>query len=306
MNSPNCVIPPRCEPEPRHPVESVRPVGALLDRGADRLGPASAAGCRAAQAPLQGGILHGVPATPRRPRCRRFRRWEFRRWEFPRRFRQPPGDLTTLSSPVVPAMPSLPSGVRFAAMPARRRSHKARVREQPGGDAPAAVRGARAELPVRRVSAGDSSDRPPRDVQVTLLSASRPGNPVRLRAGPRRRSVCTSRPTAPAPMRPTARRLRPSRRVHADTRGSFSREPPPCRGGRSSASRIHRGCDALADLYAEAADELTQQIVLTGVGGLTGWRRGAVATERELQSGGSSFRRPRSEMDFELEWADHA
>ncbi|MEU3036536.1 DUF6531 domain-containing protein [Streptomyces griseoaurantiacus] len=38
-----------------------------------------------------------------------------------------------------------------------------------------------------------------------------------------------------------------------------------------------QGCDALADLYAEAADELTQQIVLTGVGGLTGWRRAAVA-----------------------------
>nr|WP_272918919.1 RHS repeat-associated core domain-containing protein [Streptomyces sp. YIM 132580] len=65
-------------------------------------------------------------------------------------------------------------------------------------------------------------------------------------------------------------------------------------------------CDALADLYAETADELAQQLVLTGVGGLTGWRRTAVATERELQSGGSSFRRPRSEMDFELEWADHA
>ncbi|WP_234018318.1 MULTISPECIES: DUF6531 domain-containing protein [unclassified Streptomyces] len=67
-----------------------------------------------------------------------------------------------------------------------------------------------------------------------------------------------------------------------------------------------QGCDALADLYAETADELAQQLVLTGVGGLTGWRRTAVATERELQSGGSSFRRPRSEMDFELEWADHA
>ncbi|MFI9182074.1 DUF6531 domain-containing protein [Streptomyces goshikiensis] len=67
-----------------------------------------------------------------------------------------------------------------------------------------------------------------------------------------------------------------------------------------------QGCDALADLYAETADELAQQLVLTGVGGLTGWRRTAMATERELQSGGSSFRRPRSEMDFELEWADHA
>ncbi|MCQ4198827.1 hypothetical protein M4J06_005414 [Streptomyces coelicoflavus] len=28
-----------------------------------------------------------------------------------------------------------------------------------------------------------------------------------------------------------------------------------------------QGCDALADLYAEAAEELTQQIVLVGVGG---------------------------------------
>ncbi|MEU6057824.1 DUF6531 domain-containing protein [Streptomyces sp. NPDC047097] len=35
-------------------------------------------------------------------------------------------------------------------------------------------------------------------------------------------------------------------------------------------------CDALADLYAEAADELTQQIAVVGVGGLTGWRRAAV------------------------------
>ncbi|UYQ66702.1 DUF6531 domain-containing protein [Streptomyces peucetius] len=37
-----------------------------------------------------------------------------------------------------------------------------------------------------------------------------------------------------------------------------------------------QGCDALADLYAEAAEELTQQLVVTGVGGLTGWRRAAV------------------------------
>ncbi|MGJ5894679.1 hypothetical protein ACSCBZ_22380 [Streptomyces niveiscabiei] len=67
-----------------------------------------------------------------------------------------------------------------------------------------------------------------------------------------------------------------------------------------------QGCDALADLYDDTADELTQQLALTGLGGLTGWRRTALATEQELQSGGSSFRRPRSEMDFELEWADHA
>ena len=40
-----------------------------------------------------------------------------------------------------------------------------------------------------------------------------------------------------------------------------------------------QGCDALADQYAEAAEELTQQIALVGIGGLTGWRRAAVAPE---------------------------
>ncbi|MFF9757280.1 hypothetical protein ACF1FC_31700 [Streptomyces sp. NPDC014344] len=38
-----------------------------------------------------------------------------------------------------------------------------------------------------------------------------------------------------------------------------------------------QGCDALADLYAETAEELTQQVVLVGVGGLTGWRKAAVS-----------------------------
>ncbi|MEJ8672977.1 hypothetical protein WKI71_45170 [Streptomyces sp. MS1.AVA.1] len=37
-----------------------------------------------------------------------------------------------------------------------------------------------------------------------------------------------------------------------------------------------QGCDALADLYAETAEELTKQIALVGIGGLTGWRRAAV------------------------------
>ncbi|MEU1298907.1 hypothetical protein [Streptomyces shenzhenensis] len=55
-----------------------------------------------------------------------------------------------------------------------------------------------------------------------------------------------------------------------------------------------QGCDALADLYAETADELAQQLVLTGVGGLTGWRRTAVATEREVQSVISSRSRTRN------------
>lgn len=40
-----------------------------------------------------------------------------------------------------------------------------------------------------------------------------------------------------------------------------------------------QGCDALADLYADAADELAQQIAVTGLGGLTGWRRAAVTPE---------------------------
>ncbi|MFJ8599238.1 putative adhesin [Streptomyces shenzhenensis] len=40
-----------------------------------------------------------------------------------------------------------------------------------------------------------------------------------------------------------------------------------------------QGCDALADLYADAADELAQQLAVTGVGGLTGWRRAADATD---------------------------
>ena len=40
-----------------------------------------------------------------------------------------------------------------------------------------------------------------------------------------------------------------------------------------------QGCDALADLYAAAADELAQQIAVTGLGGLTGWRRAAVFPE---------------------------
>ncbi|MDH6523435.1 hypothetical protein M2163_000060 [Streptomyces sp. SAI-135] len=43
-----------------------------------------------------------------------------------------------------------------------------------------------------------------------------------------------------------------------------------------------QGCDALADLYADAADELTQQIAVTGVGGLTGWRRNAVEPETSV------------------------
>ncbi|MFF6992611.1 RHS repeat-associated core domain-containing protein [Streptomyces sp. NPDC010273] len=36
-----------------------------------------------------------------------------------------------------------------------------------------------------------------------------------------------------------------------------------------------QGCDALADLYGAAADDLAQQLAVTGLSGLTGWRRGA-------------------------------
>ncbi|CAL9280155.1 MULTISPECIES: RHS repeat-associated core domain-containing protein [Streptomyces] len=51
---------------------------------------------------------------------------------------------------------------------------------------------------------------------------------------------------------------------------------PPYRLYRTEYMLRQQGCDALADLYAEAAEELTQQIALVGIGGLTGWRRAAV------------------------------
>ncbi|MFH8989791.1 DUF6531 domain-containing protein [Streptomyces sp. NPDC017940] len=54
---------------------------------------------------------------------------------------------------------------------------------------------------------------------------------------------------------------------------------PAYRLYRSEQLLRQQGCDALADLYGEAGDELTQQIALVGVGGLTGWRRTAVAPE---------------------------
>lgn len=38
-----------------------------------------------------------------------------------------------------------------------------------------------------------------------------------------------------------------------------------------------QGCDALADLYGQAATELSAQIALTGLGGLAGWQRNAVS-----------------------------
>ncbi|CAM5584859.1 hypothetical protein SABIM44S_04702 [Streptomyces abikoensis] len=37
-----------------------------------------------------------------------------------------------------------------------------------------------------------------------------------------------------------------------------------------------QGCAALADLYSHTADELTQQIAVTGLGGLASWQRDAV------------------------------
>lgn len=40
-----------------------------------------------------------------------------------------------------------------------------------------------------------------------------------------------------------------------------------------------QGCDQLADQYDAAADQLTQQILLTGIGGLTGWERAVVFPE---------------------------
>ncbi|PWG15419.1 hypothetical protein DF268_01010 [Streptomyces sp. V2] len=49
-----------------------------------------------------------------------------------------------------------------------------------------------------------------------------------------------------------------------------------------------QGCDALSDLYNDAADELTQQIALVGVGGLTGWRRAAVDPRGVVAEGGAN------------------
>ncbi|WP_411759933.1 RHS repeat-associated core domain-containing protein [Streptomyces tunisiensis] len=49
------------------------------------------------------------------------------------------------------------------------------------------------------------------------------------------------------------------------------------------------GRDALADLYAETAEELPQQIALVGIGGLTGWRRAAV-----IPGGGRYYGEPSS------------
>ncbi|MCH0561465.1 hypothetical protein [Streptomyces sp. MUM 16J] len=37
-----------------------------------------------------------------------------------------------------------------------------------------------------------------------------------------------------------------------------------------------QGCDQLADQYDAAGDQLTQQILLVGIGGLTGWEKDAV------------------------------
>ncbi|MFF7473474.1 DUF6531 domain-containing protein [Streptomyces sp. NPDC008092] len=48
-----------------------------------------------------------------------------------------------------------------------------------------------------------------------------------------------------------------------------------------------QGCDELADLYGAAADELAQQLGVTVIGGLSGWRRGAYESETSiLESGG--------------------
>ncbi|WP_438306865.1 DUF6531 domain-containing protein (plasmid) [Streptomyces sp. HUAS TT11] len=48
-----------------------------------------------------------------------------------------------------------------------------------------------------------------------------------------------------------------------------------------------QGCDELADLYGDAAEELAQQIALVGIGGLTGWRRAAVSPEEAAASIGN-------------------
>jgi hypothetical protein len=39
-----------------------------------------------------------------------------------------------------------------------------------------------------------------------------------------------------------------------------------------------QGCTQLADQYDAAGDQLTQQIAVVGLGGLSGWMRGAITT----------------------------
>ncbi|MFF9392304.1 DUF6531 domain-containing protein [Streptomyces griseoluteus] len=65
---------------------------------------------------------------------------------------------------------------------------------------------------------------------------------------------------------------------------------PAYRLYRAESMLRDQGCDALADLYADAAEELTQQIAVTGLGGLTGWRRAAV----EPGGGGRHYGEPQS------------
>ncbi|MGA5370145.1 RHS repeat-associated core domain-containing protein [Streptomyces griseoincarnatus] len=64
---------------------------------------------------------------------------------------------------------------------------------------------------------------------------------------------------------------------------------PAYRLYRSEYMLRQQGRDALADLYAETAEELPQQIALVGIGGLTGWRRAAV-----IPGGGRYYGEPSS------------
>ncbi|MDX2542049.1 toxin glutamine deamidase domain-containing protein, partial [Streptomyces sp. WI04-05B] len=64
---------------------------------------------------------------------------------------------------------------------------------------------------------------------------------------------------------------------------------PAYRLYRAESMLRQQGCDALADLYADAADELVQQLAVTGLGGLTGWRRAAVFPEEAGAVGNLRF-----------------
>ncbi|MFE4546401.1 hypothetical protein [Streptomyces sp. NPDC056785] len=59
-----------------------------------------------------------------------------------------------------------------------------------------------------------------------------------------------------------------------------------------AADRLRQqGCAQLADQYDAAADQLTQQILLVGIGGLTGWEKGAVdLVDPRLNIGNLRFR----------------
>ncbi|MFJ6480954.1 MULTISPECIES: FG-GAP-like repeat-containing protein [unclassified Streptomyces] len=53
-----------------------------------------------------------------------------------------------------------------------------------------------------------------------------------------------------------------------------------------------QGCEELADVYSHAGDELAQQLAVTGLGGLTGWRRSVAESETSILRSEGAARPP--------------